>query len=152
MAISIRITGTREVATMLKTIQKRLGNTKPVFKAVGIQLISWTQRNIDAKGGLHKDSKFKWKPLSPVTIARRRKGKHPEQPDVPLRDSNILYNSFTKIVTNAGVTVFNKAKYAKHHEEGRGRFPPQRKILPTAEQGQEIVLPVFKHFVKEAVK
>ena len=105
---------------------------KQLLQAIANAQIKWIDGNFKAEG-IEK----KWRPLSPVTIARRRKGPNASISDKILQDTGKLKGSFNTgkpgnvfKLTNKEVTVGSNVQYAATHEHGRGKVP-QRKILPT---------------------
>lgn len=134
-----------------------------LLKAIGMRLVGWTMQNFKAEG-IEK----KWKPLSPNTIAQRRKGSAR-----PLQDTGRLRASWTTAAGNPkvlGDTVFvtSNVTYAKYHEFGTGpytikpkkgkrlafmtaggmRFPkevnhpgiPQRKMAPSEAMARKLAI------------
>jgi len=77
-------------------------------------------------------SKGKWKPLSPITIERRRKGKGKGSAQI-LQDTGSLRNSLRpgiglKDFQRDRIILFTSIKYAKKHDEGL-RGMPKREFM-----------------------
>jgi phage gpG-like protein len=89
----------------------------PIMHAIGLRLIGWVAKNFEAEG-----LETKWRPLSPNTIAGRRKAS-----SKPLQDKGLLRASWTtargnpKVVGDT-VSVTSNVKYAPYHEFGSGPF------------------------------
>ncbi|NJM10615.1 MAG: hypothetical protein HC889_00680 [Synechococcaceae cyanobacterium SM1_2_3] len=96
----------------------RLGiEQEPAMRAVGLALMSWVDRNFK-QGGIESP----WRPLSPNTVAARRKGS-----SAILQDTGRLKQSWTRAAGNPrvmGDVVFitSNVKYAEFHENGAGPY------------------------------
>lgn len=98
-----------------------------LLQAIGLRLIGWTMQNFKQQG-IEK----KWKPLSPNTVAQRRKAS-----SVPLQNTGILRASWTQSAGNPKVlgdtvSVTSNVKYAPFHEFGTRPYtikPKTKKML-----------------------
>lgn len=146
-----------------------------ILRAVGLRLMGWVARNFEDDG-----TEQKWKPLSPNTVAQRRKGSNR-----PLQDTGRLKQSWTKSTGNPHiigdtVSVTSNMKYAPYHEFGTGpytikpkkgkrlafmtaggmRFPkevhhpgvPKRRMTPTDALAKELALSTINAYIDKAVK
>ena len=125
---------------MNKFQKKRIVHLK-----AAVALDSWVKRNFNAEGRRHEDSTLHWKPLSPITIARRKHGG-----STILQDTGNLRRNWEHRATNRAGFLKSRQDYSGAHEEGIG--VPQRKIFPTQKQGTALVLPIFKQYVRDAAK
>lgn len=144
-----------------------------LLRAIGMRLVGWTMRNFQQEG-----IERKWKPLSPNTIAGRRKGS-----SRPLQNTGHLRASWTQSggnpkVLGDTVSVTSNVKYAPFHEFGTKpyvilpknkkmlafktaggmRFAkkvnhpgvPQRKMAPSVPMARKLALEVINAAVKKA--
>lgn len=143
-AINIQITtvaGQGQVAKLLKVIEPRT-----ILTAIGGRLLSYVDRQFRTRG------EGKWAPLSPLTIAFRRKGS-----DMPLQDSGHYKQSFvnehggpgfdystdnqTFVEVGSNVKVKSGLSLGKIHEFGTGPY--------TIRVKRAKVLAPWLHYVKE---
>jgi phage gpG-like protein len=147
MAIKFHVKGLNKAKGHTHSMQSTLGTRMRGVNLSAIVVLSkWVQRNFQAEGGLHNNNYGPWKPLAQSTIKNRRKGS-----STILQDTGRLRTSFSYKATAKGATLSNNVKYAKIHEEGKGRVP-QRKIFPTFKQAEEIVQPVYEKFIERITK
>ena len=107
----------------LSRVQKALGDTRPMFAALGMELLKEVYRNFEVGGAWAK-----WAPLRPGTLLSRRAGGSSK----PLQASGQLRGSFRQEAGKGQVRVGSPSKIAKYHHEGRGVYVGQPKwaILP----------------------
>ena len=90
--------------------------TKPVkaLKQIGLYMLGSIEKNFEAEG-----RPIRWIPLSPMTIAGRRKGKSPYGIKI-LSDTGNLRNSINLNVREdgSGVAIGTNVKYAPAHQFG----------------------------------
>tara|TARA_Y100000310_G_C20643172_1_gene795099 strand:- start:1228 stop:1692 length:465 start_codon:yes stop_codon:yes gene_type:complete len=151
MAIIFDVQGDKELLRRMKRRQKKLGPSfmRKANKGAAILLDRWTQQNFRSEGGEHDEAALYWPPLSQATISRRRTGPGSGTAKI-LQDTGRLKSGF-EITANRGFgRVENKVKYSVKHEFGHGRIP-KRKMFPTIQQGEKIVFPAYREFVKRAI-
>lgn len=95
----------------LDRLSKTLSDMRPVFAAVGMELLKEIGKNFEQQGVWAK-----WAPLRPNTIAGRRAGNSSKA----LQASGRLRASFRSEATKDQVRVGSPLVIAKYHEEGRG--------------------------------
>mgnify|MGYP001583740481 CR=1 FL=1 len=107
----------------LERVAKQLGDTRPMFAALGMELLKEIYRNFEMGGAWGK-----WAPLRPGTLLSRRSGGSSR----PLQASGQLRASFRSEAGKGQVRVGSPLKIAKYHQEGRGIYVGQPKwaILP----------------------
>lgn len=120
--VKIDIQGDREAQALLAELARRTGDTRPTLDAIGQILVSNTQRRFVEQRG---PGGIPWRPLSPVTLARRRGGGAGAQ---ILRDTGRLANSISYRVDGNGMTVGTNVNYAGTHQYGarKGQFGVRR--------------------------
>lgn len=125
-----------EVMLELQRLNRAVSNMQPVFNDIGNVIkteIENTFTDQKSPDGIN------WKPLSPVTIARRH-----NHSNVPLNDTGKLKNSFTYIATNNSVKIGANVPYAAMMNYGGSRTTfrhlwgdiPARPFLPSKELPQ----------------
>ena len=116
--ISIK-TNAQEVVVKLDKLTKNLTNFDPALKRSGEFMVSSIQRNFLAQGRPNA-----WAPLSPMTIANRRKGKGTGSPMI-LRDTGALFRSITySPPTNNEVKIGTNMIYARKLQYGGTNVMP----------------------------
>jgi phage gpG-like protein len=95
----------------LDRLSKTLSDMRPVFAALGMELLKEIGRNFEQQGVWAK-----WAPLRPNTMAGRRAGNSSKA----LQASGRLRASFRSEATKDQVRVGSPLLIAKYHEEGRG--------------------------------
>lgn len=107
----------------IERVRKQLGDTHPMFAALGMELLKEVYRNFEVGGAWAK-----WAPLRPGTILSRRAGPSSK----PLQASGQLRASFRSEAGKGQVRVGSPLKVAKYHQEGRGIYvgKPKWAILP----------------------
>jgi len=153
LKIITTIKGFPQLLKTLKGTEEAIKDTRGANLAAATVLRAWIDRNFKAEGGLHEDATLKWKKLSPITIAMRRKGKK-NFSDKILQDTGKLKENFQVSATSQRGRVKSTESsassltgYASIHEFGNDRIP-KRKIFPTVEQGRKIVIPAYIYFIK----
>jgi phage gpG-like protein len=95
----------------LDRLSKTLADMRPVFAAVGMELLKEIGRNFEQQGVW-----VKWAPLRPNTLANRRSGGSSKA----LQASGRLRASFRMEASRDQVRVGSPLVIAKYHEEGAG--------------------------------
>jgi len=152
MSFGMRVVGLFGMRERMAARRDKLADRRGVYLRAAVVVEAWVQRNFQADGKRHEDPSLWWPPLKPSTIARRRQGSGVGNPQI-LRDTGRLRGGFETRATARYGEVRNRVEYAVYHEEGnpRGR-PPQRKMLPARGQAETLAAPLFKTFVREAIK
>ena len=157
-------------AALFKAKLKKLGdavNKDRLFNAVGMRGIKWVNDNFKREG-----LEIKWKPLSPNTVANRRKGS-----SAILQDTGRLRQSFDYKLTPDAVIVGTQSKIASYHNDGTkpynikakkktlafnvvgGRvFPkevrhpglPARPLIPSPKEGESIAVTEINAIIDKA--
>lgn len=110
-----------------------LGNMKPVFSAIGAEILKEVGRNFAAEGIWSK-----WAPLRPNTLAGRRQGGSSKA----LQASGRLRASFRMEPLASQVRVGSPLKIAEWHHTGRGVAVGQPKWKITPKHGKALAFPV----------
>jgi len=101
----------RVIVPDLDRLSKTLSDMRPVFAAIGTELLKEIGRNFEMQGVW-----VKWAPLRPNTLANRRSGGSSKA----LQASGRLRASFRSQASKDQVRVGSPLVIAKYHEEGRG--------------------------------
>ena len=111
----------RRVKQMLNEMAQKGRNLMPAMKKASVVLIRSAGRQFHV-GGVPK-----WKPLSDVTVQRRKK-----KSNVPLRDTGLLMHSWggrggkgIRDIKNFSVFVGSRVVYASVHQYGRRQMRAQ---------------------------
>lgn len=114
----------REVLSALGGLQARLSDLQPAMRDIGDDIKAEVDNAFRSGQSPYGEP---WAPLSPVTIARRRKNS-----SVPLRDTGRLANSISVFADAHSVTVGTNVEYASTHQFGarRGEFGKTRRGNP----------------------
>ena len=121
--ISYEIKNDEKVKALLKKAGNKTKDLKVPLKRCGILMLSSIDKNFRAEGRPKR-----WAPLSPMTIAMRRKeGKEAKI----LQDTGRGKNSIVyKVVSNQKVQIGTNLGYMKIHQEGGSIKIPARDIYP----------------------
>lgn len=129
------------VAKLIRKVQDKA----LMHDAIGQALVSRVVQGFDISTGPYGE----WRPLSPVTINRRRK-----KSAKPLLDTGRLRNSITHEFDNNSARIGTNVEYAKYHQLGTKTIPA-RKFLPDKglprEWEQEDVLDTVEALIKEGL-
>ena len=144
----------KRIINKLKTISKKVENPRALYARWGVQGLRWIDENFKRQGELLAEGK--WKDISPVTKARRRKGKregHGRFGDKILMDTGRLKQSFTTRFSYRGVYLGTETEYASTHEYGYKNIP-KRRILPQQKDKtmMKILLKTTKNYIKQISK
>lgn len=94
----------------------------PYLRAIGLRLMGWVDQQFRTDGNA-PGSRTPWKPLSPNTVAARRKGS-----SRPLQDTGRLKQSWgpaagnPHVIGDHTVQVSSNMRYAPFHEFGTGPY------------------------------
>lgn len=121
--ISYKIDGDEKVKALLKKAGNKAKDLKIPLKRCGILMLSSIDKNFRAEGRPKK-----WAPLSPMTIAMRRKeGKGAKiLQDTGHGKGSIVY----KVVSNQKVQIGTNLDYMRIHQTGGSIKIPARTIRP----------------------
>jgi phage virion morphogenesis protein len=116
MDITIKVDDTG-VQNLLKTLQSRIQHMQPIMREIAEIMKDEVEENFAQQG------RPKWKPLSPFTIAARRKGKGSIKGLMILQSSGILAGSISAKATDTQAIVGTNVKYAAVHQFGDKTSP-----------------------------
>lgn len=108
-------------------------------KRASIVLYQWVLRNFQEEGAPAGG----WEPLAPSTIAYKQEHGYSRM----LQNTGALRASFLPYSDKDVALVGSPLSYSAAHEEGTSRVP-QRRLLPTAEQAQALVMPIYGREMK----
>ena len=108
-------------------------------KKASVVLYQWVLNNFQGEGELAGG----WLPLSEATVKWKQERGYSRM----LQNTGALRASFLPYSDDNIALVGSPLWYAEQHDEGSGRVP-QRKLLPTAEQAQEMVMPIYGREMK----
>lgn len=111
--VSIDLRGLGKFRSLIQRMAKEGGNKSVLHQRYGIETLKWVDKNFASRGQLAGG----WKPLSPNTIAGRRKGS-----SVPLQDTRGLRRSFTMKFNAEDARVGSPMAIAEYHEKGTGPY------------------------------
>ena len=127
---------------LLNELRGRMRDMTPVMDAVGAVYASGAQQRFVDQ--VDPDGK-PWKPLSPVTLARRRKaGRGGVQ---ILRDTGRLMNSISYSTAGNTVTVFTNVAYGATHQYGLNGIQ-QRRFLGQNKGDDQAALEVLQGYLQ----
>lgn len=116
----------------LERLGEKLEDMRPVMAEIGEALREASMEAFDTETA--PDGR-RWKPLSPVTIARRRGG----PPYRILQDTGTLRQSITRQVDSPlSVVVGTRVSYGAKHQFGSGRVPARPFLGVSDEARSEI--------------
>lgn len=111
--VSIDLRGLGKFRSLIQRMAKEGGNKSVLHQRYGIETLKWVDKNFSSKGQLAGG----WKPLSPNTIAGRRKGS-----SMPLQDTGGMRRSFTMKFDANEARVGSAMQIAEYHEKGTGPY------------------------------
>lgn len=115
-----------DTRALINTLRERTADISPVVDALGQILVAGAQQRFvnqkDPDG-------VPWKPLSPVTLSRRRKGGGGAE---ILRDTGRLMSGIQYDVTGGALSVFSPEVYARTHQLGarKGQYGRNKRGNP----------------------
>lgn len=121
--IEYNISGDDKVKALLKQAGEKAKDLRVPLKRAGILMLGSIDKNFRAEG-----RPTKWAPLSPMTIAMRRKeGKGAKiLQNTGMGKGSIVY----KVVSNQEVQIGTPLDYMRKHQEGGSIKIPARDIYP----------------------
>lgn len=129
MKITVRVND-RPAQGFFRSLQRNHRNLAPYWKLASISYYQFVQKGFDKEG--HPEA---WKPLSPATITRRRKGKNRAgglRVRI-LRDTGQLLRSAThpdgagyREIHPDHMIIGSNLRYAKYHHDGTRNMPRRR--------------------------
>ena len=121
--ISYEIKNDEKVKALLKKAGDKVKNLRVPLKRVGILMLSSIDKNFRAEGRPKR-----WAPLSPMTIAmRRKKGRGAKiLQDTGMRKGSIVY----EVVSDQKVQIGTRRDYMRIHQEGGSIKIPAKTIRP----------------------
>lgn len=121
--ISYEIKNDEKVKALLKKAREKAKDLKIPLKQCGILMLGSIDKNFRAEGRPNR-----WAPLSPMTIAmRRKKGRGAKiLQDTGHGKGSIVY----KVVSNQKVQIGTDLDYMRIHQEGGSIKIPARDIFP----------------------
>ena len=129
---------TERVEKALRALKGRVENLRPVFQAIGVDLVSSTQKRFD--DGVDPDGN----PWLPSARALRDGGK-------TLIDTGALRNSITSIATKDELQVGSFVNYASDHQFGE-RGLPVRAFIGLSQQDETLVLSRVTEALEAAIE
>ncbi len=135
--LTVDIEGQEKALEKLNKLTKKVTNLVPLHKLWSASVFKWVIQNFEKEGKLAQKGR-KWKKLSPITIAARRKGKSPNRGIQILQDTGTLRKSFAfnapvrvTLADRLKSQVGTATKYAKKHQFGiKAKRLPKRPMLP----------------------
>jgi len=128
--------GKNSITNLMNIVNKKresIHNISPLLKKISTVLYSSVMQNFVEQG----TDKEKWKPLSPVTIVMRRKGKGSGSPKI-LQDTGFLRRSIFPSSTQTEAMVSTNVPYAVIHQFG----------LEKGKLGKNVIVKVREHIRK----
>jgi phage gpG-like protein len=138
----LRIQGIDKMREKLAAAKKRGGNLTQLTEYVAARAYKECINHFEKEEG----PDGKWKPLAPVTIARRRQGKGTGGNKI-LQDTGRLRSSILFRGLRDSAIVFTNLIYGSTHQEGYKKIP-QRKFLWLADGFLKDMADKFAQFIK----
>ncbi len=132
----IVIKNTDKIDFMMKELENRISNLKPVLSDIAEHLLASFQMNWKDETDPYG---MKWKPLKASTKKRRR-----GETFKILRDTGRMQNSFTYSVSNNEIAIGSNVVYAQFHQLGT-KHMPKRALLPYRGLSKNEELYVVEH-------
>lgn len=121
--MSVKFSG--DLEKRFKVLKRRAQSAEPAFRRFGVDMLRSTDRNFVMQG--RRDAAVGvWAPLSPTTIARRRKGSGAGSPLI-LQDTGRLRGSITFQASSRHLEVGTNVEYAGMHQQG-GRWGTSKRV------------------------
>lgn len=139
-------------ASMKRDIERRVqsmpNKTKLVLERLGVRMLRSTAMNFQ-RSGRQDSSVGMWDPLSPVTIALRRKGQR--RSPKRLVASGRLKNSISTDVRGSKLAIGTNVEYAKFHQQN-GVFGESIPIKVFGKASAQLAASPFLIFHKQDLK
>jgi phage gpG-like protein len=142
--VFMNVKGVKALGRKMKKIGGGLSNRRKLNARVVVLLDRWIQKNFQQEGKLVGG----WKPLSPATIAQRRKKGAGAK---ILQDTGQLRSRWKKQWTSKFAKVQSGVPYSEIHHKGLGNVP-ERQILPEEHQIKPQLIKLFGDYVKVLIK
>ena len=124
----VQLIGAYKLQSFIRRLVGSVRDIHPVLNIIGNMMRNEILSHFpqaEGETGYNSDGTA-WLPLSPMTIALRRKGDESKNRDpMPLRDSGILYNSITFKIEGQTVYAGTNVDYAEKQQFGEGAIPPR---------------------------
>ncbi len=147
--IFMSIKGIKALQRRMSKMGRGLKDRRKVNARAVVVTDRWIQKNFQQEGALAYPGTG-WKPLSPVTIAARRKGKGKGSVKI-LQDTGQLRSRWKKLWTSKFAKIQSGVPYSDKHHKGVGHIP-ERRILPTEAQIRPELMKLFADFIKKVIK
>ena len=148
MATNLTLKGSiKPLKNGLNKMAKDIASPTVYMKKASIELYKWVQRNFNSEGALVGHGK-KWKPLA--LGGRLKKDGSIDITAMILQDEGTLKSSFYSFSSKNLAGVASELEYSINHDQGIG--VPQRRILPTEDEGWKIVEPLFRVALNKIAK
>ncbi len=119
----------------IKKFNDKFDKTETLLRSVATIMYQSVMQNFREEG----TDVVKWKPLAPLTIALRRKGRKKASPKI-LQDTGYLKNSIYPIFTKDMASVGTNVEYAKLHQFGGTSKVPAMFIEPVRKKALRFVI------------
>lgn len=145
--LNAKVIGINALSRWAAKARQQIGNNERMF-AQGVTYIDgWIQRNFKGEGS----EVGGWQPLSPATIAGRRKGAKAGNSAKILQDTGRLRMNWRRTWTSRRGIIESGTPYASVHQEGGGNVP-QRRLLPVADEIREPLARIFGDEVERVLR
>lgn len=139
ISIKLDVRGVPQLTRTLDRLTRKLQSRTDLNARWAVLTLNWINRNFATEGGMVGG----WKPLSPNTLAARRKGS-----GRILQDTGRLRGSFIPRWNDKEASVGSAISYSRFHEEGtkpyvikpKGNYPLRFKVAKGAGTVQSKVL------------
>jgi len=152
--ITVKIINSKRLGRRFAVFYRKLDNRTLIYKKAVILIHGWIQRNFKEDGGLAHPGKG-WKSLRPETIWARQKGWGYYKPATIdpqiLRHKGFLKSKWRQTYNRRHGKVESSVDYGLAHHEGKGNLP-KRRILPTENQGDKLIKPLFGDWIRTSLK
>ena len=149
--ISVQIRGSAELNRLISRIQQEGRNLSAIHNLMATEGQKWVFDNFTQDGKLATNGAG-WRPLSPVTIAKRRKGKGRGSVKI-LRDTGIMRAGVNKRADASRAVVGFGGQHgllSYFHHAGAG--VPRRPLLPTEEQIMPNLVARLTAYLRSVIK
>lgn len=139
--LGVTVTGLKELLYVVNELERANIGTGPLFRMIGARLRKIQRKHFREK---QQFDGTPWPPLSPTTIARRRKGKKKGARVQILKDTGRLFTSISWVSTKYSATVGTNVEdkkgrsYGKAHQYGKN--VPKREYIFLRVSDTEILI------------
>ena len=141
LSLNLSIKGAKEALDMQRAMRKRLSKTGVAMDRAAVMMLKDVLEHFRDQAG----PSGAWKPLSPITIKRRREGGGGAK---ILMDKGLLRNSIQPSAGEDFARVGTNVFYAPQHQFGTGRVP-QREFLWLSDVAKDKITRMIGEFVVE---